>query len=42
MSSADPVGWGEVEVEWCGGGQALGHVLYWKFNCPGKDVEVTH
>lgn len=27
---------------WCGEGQASGHVLYWKFNCPGKDVKVTH
>lgn len=37
-----PHGVGEVEVGWCGRGQASGHVLYWTFNCPGEDVEVTH
>lgn len=33
---------GVMEVERCGEGQALGHVLYKKFNCSGKEVEVTH
>lgn len=41
MSRADPVGWGGWDGM-VGGGQASGHALYWKFNCPGKDVKVTH